>query len=114
MSEPAKPPRRARALRVVPAPEPQDPLVQAILANAKAMNAIATAIRANTKQRKPADEFFAGASHRLDAVCGFLRKYGKPILVSIPGVLMAVGAITPKLGAALGRALDALGLGVGH
>lgn len=81
--------------------EDSDPSVIALLEVAKAMNGIAEAITHATTQREPVDQFYAGAGDRLDKLCHFLTKRGPWILASIPGVLMAVGAITPNAAKAI-------------
>lgn len=89
-------------------------IASAIREHSKALREIARAINANTVQRKEADEFWSKASHRCDAVWAFLHKRGWMLLTSIPGILMMIGAITPKLGEGLGHALEAIYKASGH
>lgn len=50
---------------------------------------------------EPALETIAGFGGRLDALCRWLKKYGPWLLASAPGVLVAIGAISPNAAAAL-------------
>lgn len=86
----------------------KDPTASAILRHSRAMEgvgeglqAVAAAIAANTAQRAPVDHFVAGLGDRLDALCSFLRRRGPWLLASVPGVLMAIGAVTPNAADAL-------------
>lgn len=74
-----------------------------------AMNRIAAALETATKQRAPVDEFYGAATESLHCVRTFLNRWGLPILASIPGVLVTVGAISPNAAKALAEILRAVG-----
>jgi hypothetical protein len=93
-----------------------DPLALAIASHARqvgraadAIRELADAHRAATEQRAPVDHFVGGLSDRLDAFCQWFRRWRWPIALSIPGVLTAIGAITPNAAASLAEILKALG-----
>jgi hypothetical protein len=100
-----------------PAPEvllgglPHPSQAEAAQALAAAMADIASAIREHTEQRKPMDEFYAGAGERLDLLCAWLRKWTPRVMFATPLVLMAIGAVTPEAAERLSKALAALGIG---
>ncbi|MFN3522288.1 MAG: hypothetical protein ACK4YQ_08555 [Phenylobacterium sp.] len=92
------------------------PIADAILTHAEAMNrvaasieAVGAAIEAATDQRKPVDEFYEGATRRLEMLCRWLRRKGPWILATIPGVLVAIQAISPQAAKGLAVLLQGLG-----
>lgn len=92
-----------------------DRIPSAIREHAAAMNEVAAAllavageIRNATAQRQAVDEFYAGATLRLDLLCRWLRVKGPWLLASTPVVLVAVQAISPEAGKALAALLQGL------
>jgi hypothetical protein len=104
--------RPRRELSEPVAAEVTDVLARAIVDHAAAMTrvgialeAVANEVRTATVQRKPVDEFFAGASMRLDRLCHWMKVRGPWLLASMPIVLVAVQAISPEAGRALAAIL---------
>lgn len=92
-----------------------EPIALAIRHHAEAMDRVGEAlasvageIRAATLQRRPVDDFYAGATQRLDLVCRWLRVRGPWLLAMTPVVLVAVQAISPEAGKALSALLTGL------
>lgn len=75
---------------------------------ADALREVAGEIRAATVQRRPVDDFYAGATTRLELLCNWLKVKGPWLLASTPVVLVAVQAISPEAGKALAAALQGL------
>ena len=97
-----------------PAPA-REPIASAIYEHAAAMarvaealNGVALEIRAATDQRKPVDDFYAGATTRLEILCRWLQVRGPWLLASVPVTLVAVQAISPEAGKALATLLQGL------
>lgn len=86
-----------------------DPTTKALMAQAKAMEEVAAAINRAVDTFEPAMATVHSFGLRLDALCMFLRKKGPWILGSIPGVLVAIQAITPQAAKLLSAWLTGLG-----
>lgn len=89
-------------------PLPAEPLAEAVREHAKAMHRVADAIVAATAQREPVDQFYEGATERLNLLCAWLKRRGPWLLASIPMVLVAVQAISPEAGKALAAVLQGI------
>lgn len=93
----------------------RDPIADAIHAHANSLAGVADAlqmlaseVRAATAQRRPVDEFYAGATLRLDRLCQWLKVKGPWLLACAPVTLVAVQAISPEAGKALASILQEL------
>lgn len=93
-------PRAPRAVSTAPASIPNEPPA---CEQAEATRELAAEVRKLTdelvifaKAAEPALETVTGFGQRLDALCLFFRKRGPWILASAPGVLVAIGAISPN------------------
>lgn len=96
---------RAPRLARNPAPEagPALPNEPELCAQAEATRELAAEVRKLTdelvifaKAAEPALNTVTGFGERLDALCLFFRKRGPWILASAPGVLVAIGAVSPN------------------
>lgn len=84
-------------------------IAAAIHAAAAGLNNVAAAIGQATAQREPVDQFFGHMTDVLGKISTFLKKRGPWLLGLTPGVLVAIGAITPNAAKAVAAVLKALG-----
>ena len=104
--------RRAAARAPLPMPIMEESEgAEATLELARAMTRLAKSIDKATETIAPAAEVLGGMGHRLDAFCLFFKKWWPRLLWSAPGVIVAIGAVSPNAAALLKAVLEALRAG---
>ena len=114
-----RPPADRRTVQQFPQEVTQrsrDPIVAALnavaksqAAQAKAQADFTAAIQRAVDILEPGMNTLHGFGERLDGLCAFMKKRGPWILGAIPGVLVAIQAISPQAAKGLQAALVALG-----
>lgn len=99
------PASRAAARRAVSEPlsneSPPCEQAQALREQTAVAQELVAELRTWRETFKPAADAVVGFEARLDALCKWLRRWGPLALASAPGVLVAIGAISPNAASAL-------------